>query len=117
MGEGLGGGGDKVTAAQPRLLVVDDHPVNREVLVRQLKLFGLAADTAADGTEALKAWAPGHYAAVLADLHMPGMDGFALTRQLRGRETEQGTARTPIVAVTANAMRGEEERCLAACRT
>jgi CheY-like chemotaxis protein/HPt (histidine-containing phosphotransfer) domain-containing protein len=109
-GRGLiSAGGDGV-----RLLVVDDHPVNREVLVRQLKLLGLAADTAEDGSEALAAWAPGRYAAVLADLHMPGMDGFALTRQLRVREAENGGARTPIVAVTANAMRGEEERCLAA---
>ena len=97
-----------------KLLVVDDHPVNREVLVRQLKLLGLAADTAEDGREALAAWAPGRYAAVLADLHMPGMDGFELTRQLRAAELENGGARTPIVAVTANAMRGEEERCLAA---
>jgi signal transduction histidine kinase/CheY-like chemotaxis protein/HPt (histidine-containing phosphotransfer) domain-containing protein len=109
-GRGLG----SADGAEARLLVVDDHPVNREVLVRQLKLLGLAADTAEDGSEALAAWAAGHYAAVLADLHMPGMDGFALTRQLRAREAENGGARTPIVAVTANAMRGEEERCLAA---
>jgi CheY-like chemotaxis protein/HPt (histidine-containing phosphotransfer) domain-containing protein len=101
-------------APAARLLVVDDHPVNREVLVRQLKLLGLAADTAEDGREALAAWAPGRYAAVLADLHMPGMDGFALTRRLRAAEAENGGTRTPIVAVTANAMRGEEERCLAA---
>ena len=97
-----------------RLLVVDDHPVNREVLVRQLRLLGLAADTAEDGSEALAAWARGRYAAVLADLHMPGMDGYALTRQLRVQEAEKAIARTPVVAVTANAMRGEEERCLAA---
>jgi signal transduction histidine kinase/ActR/RegA family two-component response regulator/HPt (histidine-containing phosphotransfer) domain-containing protein len=95
-----------------RVLVVDDHPVNREVLVRQLGLLGLPANTAEEGSEALAAWAPGRYAAVLADLHMPGMDGYELTRQLRAREAEG--LRTPIVAVTANAMRGEEERCLAA---
>jgi signal transduction histidine kinase/HPt (histidine-containing phosphotransfer) domain-containing protein/putative methionine-R-sulfoxide reductase with GAF domain len=95
-----------------RVLVVDDHPVNREVLVRQLGLLGLLADTAEEGSEALAAWGPGRYAAVLADLHMPGMDGYELTRQLRAREAEG--MRTPIVAVTANAMRGEEERCLAA---
>jgi signal transduction histidine kinase/ActR/RegA family two-component response regulator/HPt (histidine-containing phosphotransfer) domain-containing protein len=97
-----------------KLLVVDDHPINREVLERQLGLLGLAADTAEDGGEALAMWAPGRYDAVLADLHMPGMDGYELTRRLRAQETENGGARTPIVAVTANAMRGEEERCLAA---
>src|SRR5262249_11495285 len=70
--------------------------------------------TAEDGSEALRAWAPGRYAAVLADLHMPGMDGYELTRRLRIAETEHGGTRTPVVAVTANAMRGEEERCLAA---
>jgi CheY-like chemotaxis protein len=97
-----------------RLLVVDDHPINREVLVRQLGVLGLTADTAEDGSEALAAWAPGRYAAVLADLHMPGMDGYELTQRLRLREAENGGVRTPIVAVTANAMRGEEERCLTA---
>jgi len=101
-------------AVAARLLVVDDHPVNREVLVRQLRLLGLAADTAEDGNEALAAWRPGRYAAVLADLHMPGMDGYELTRRLRRAEGEQGGLPTPVVAVTANAMRGEEERCLLA---
>src|SRR5207247_1605705 len=55
---------------RPRVLVVDDHPVNREVLVRQLDLLGFAADTAEDGVDALDAWAPGRYVAVLADIHM-----------------------------------------------
>jgi signal transduction histidine kinase/FixJ family two-component response regulator len=104
-------------AKRSRILVADDHPVNREVLVRQLELLGLAADTANDGVEALEAWAAGggQYAAVLADIHMPRMDGHELTRQIRAEEAKRGAAaaRTPIVAVTANAMKGEDERCLA----
>lgn len=99
-----------------RVLVVDDHPVNREVLVRQLDLLGIDADTAVDGVEALAMWTPGRYAAVLADIHMPRMDGYELARRIRLAEAEREgvTKRTPMVAVTANAMRGEEERCLAA---
>jgi len=97
----------------PRVLVVDDHPVNREVLVRQLGLIGIDCDTAEDGIEALAAWAPGRYAAVLADIHMPRMDGHELTRRIRAAEAG-GRDRTPVVAVTANALKGEEERCLAA---
>jgi CheY-like chemotaxis protein/HPt (histidine-containing phosphotransfer) domain-containing protein len=63
--------------------------------------------------EALAAWAPGRYAAVLADIHMPRMDGHELARQLRAAEADRGVSRTPIIAVTANAMKGEEEHCLA----
>src|SRR3954463_1613695 len=103
------------TAEQPLVLVVDDHPVNLEVLVRQLELLGVSSDTAADGNEGLKAWSTKPYAAVLADIHMPHMDGYELTRRLRAIEAEQHShTRTPVVAVTANAMKGEEERCLAA---
>jgi signal transduction histidine kinase/DNA-binding NarL/FixJ family response regulator len=98
----------------PRVLVVEDHPVNREVLMLQLKLLGIAADTAENGLDALAAWAPGRFAAVLADVHMPHMDGHELARRLRAAEADVGAVRTPIVAVTADAMKGEEERCLAA---
>jgi len=97
----------------PRVLVVEDHPVNREVLMLQLKLLGIAADSEENGVDALAAWARGRYAAVLADVHMPNMDGHELARRLRAAETDRGAVRTPIVAVTANAMKGEEERCLA----
>jgi signal transduction histidine kinase/CheY-like chemotaxis protein/HPt (histidine-containing phosphotransfer) domain-containing protein len=97
-----------------RVLVVDDHPVNRQVLVGQLGLLGLTVDIAVDGLDALMLWQPGRYAVVLADMHMPRMDGYALTAEIRAREAASGTSRTPIVAVTANAMRGEEERCLEA---
>jgi CheY-like chemotaxis protein/HPt (histidine-containing phosphotransfer) domain-containing protein len=98
---------------RPVVLVVDDHPVNQEVMVRQLDLLGVDADTAADGEEAFEAWSNNAYAAVLADIHMPRVDGYELTRRLRAAEAARpGTARTPVIAVTANAMKGEEERCL-----
>ena len=97
----------------PRVLVVDDHPVNREVLVMQLQLLGIAADSAANGVDALAALVCTRYAAVLLDIHMPRMDGYELTRRLRAAEAERHGIRTPIIAVTADAMKGEEERCLA----
>ena len=101
-------------AASGHVLIVDDHPVNRAVLLRQLGLLSVTADTAADGREALELWRPGRYAAVLADMHMPFLDGYGLAAAIRVSEAEGGYARTPIVAVTANAMHGEEERCLGA---
>src|SRR5262249_9195005 len=101
------------TGDGPRVLVVDDHPINREVLVRQLDLLGIASDTADNGVEALERWAPDRYAAVLADTHMPRMDGHELARRIRAAEAP-GANRTPIVAVTANALKGEEDRSLAA---
>jgi signal transduction histidine kinase/CheY-like chemotaxis protein/HPt (histidine-containing phosphotransfer) domain-containing protein len=97
----------------PRVLVVEDHPVNREVLVLQLELLGIAADSVENGVDALEAWARGRYAAVLADIHMPHMDGHELARRLRAAEADRGAVHTPIVAITANAIKGEEERCLA----
>jgi signal transduction histidine kinase/ActR/RegA family two-component response regulator/HPt (histidine-containing phosphotransfer) domain-containing protein len=98
----------------PRVLVVDDHPVNRDVLVLQLQLLGIAVDSAENGADALAAWEPGRHAAVLADIHMPLMDGHQFTRLVRAIEAERGDTRTPIVAVTADALKGEEARCLAA---
>jgi signal transduction histidine kinase/DNA-binding LytR/AlgR family response regulator len=98
----------------PRVLVVDDHPINREVLMLQLKLLGIEADSAANGIDALARWTPGGYGVVLADIHMPRMDGHELARRLRAIESERAARRTPIVAVTANATKGEEDRCLSA---
>jgi CheY-like chemotaxis protein len=69
--------------------------------------------TAENGVDALEAWAThGHYAAVLADIHMH-MDGHELARRLRAGEADRGAPRTPIVAVPANATKGEDERCFA----
>src|SRR5215475_1003482 len=96
-----------------KVLVVDDHPVNRDVLVRQLDLLGIAADATDDGAAAFKAWSKGGYAAMLTDLHMPEMDGYELAQRIREAEAEGRETRTPLIAVTANALKGEEQRCLA----
>src|SRR5262249_62109743 len=73
---------------------------------------GTVGDPAGEGARALELGVRGRYAAILADIHMPQMDGQELTRRIRSAEAAGGS-RTPVVAVTANAMKGEEERCLA----
>jgi CheY-like chemotaxis protein len=101
------------TGTAHRVLVVDDHPINREVLVRQLDILGIPADTAEDGIQAFEAWRSGAYSAVLADIHMPRLDGYGLVQRIRTAEIEHGHGnRVPFIAVTANALKGEEERCL-----
>ncbi|MFO1160002.1 MAG: PAS-domain containing protein [Reyranellaceae bacterium] len=98
-----------------RILAVDDYPINLEVLTGQLEVLGVPVETAASGLEALTKWRSQPYALVLTDIHMPDMDGFELTRQIRAEETPgRPRPRTPIVALTANALKGEADRCLAA---
>jgi CheY-like chemotaxis protein len=96
------------------VLVVDDHPTNRLVIGRQLALAGYASECADDGQEGLARWRTGRYALVLSDVHMPVMDGYQMAGQLRAEEAERGLARTPVIALTAAALAGEAERCLAA---
>ncbi len=96
------------------VLLVDDHPTNRQVIQRQLALAGYASETAEDGEQGLAAWRSGRYALVLSDVHMPRMDGYQLARAIREEEARRGLARTPIVALTASALKGEDARCLAA---
>ena len=101
--------------AAPRVLVVDDHPVNREVLARQLELLGCQSDMAEDGRQALDLWRAGRHRVALVDLHMPVMDGLDLARAIRREEAmTPGGGRTALIAVTANALKGEDERCYAA---
>jgi signal transduction histidine kinase/DNA-binding response OmpR family regulator len=103
-----------MVSSRARVLVVDDHPVNLKVALRQLASLGVAADTAANGREGLERWRDGDYALILADVHMPDMDGFEMTALIRREEITRARPRTPIVASTANAMKGEDERCRAA---
>ncbi len=93
-----------------RVLVVEDNETNRRVTLGMLEKLGVEADCAADGVEAIETLARTSYDLVLMDCLMPRMDGYEATRRIRAMK---GNVRTiPIVAVTANAMRGEREKCL-----
>jgi two-component system, NarL family, sensor histidine kinase EvgS len=96
------------------LLLAEDHPVNRAVLTQQLDLVGFHADTAEDGRDAFEKYLSGRYALVFTDLNMPRMDGYELARAIRSHEQQTAAERTPIVALTANVMQGEPEKCAAA---
>ena len=93
-----------------RLLVADDHPVNLEVMLRQLELLGLSADIAEDGAAALALWRNRRHAVVLLDLHMPVLDGFGLADAIRREEAKRDLPRTGLIAVTADALKGEDTR-------
>ena len=93
------------------ILIAEDNETNQKVIVRQLALLGHTADVATDGLEALQQWQSGEYALLLTDLHMPKMDGYALTQAIRAVENDE--RRMPIIALTANALKGEAARCRA----
>ncbi|MBM3569270.1 MAG: response regulator [Alphaproteobacteria bacterium] len=97
------------------VLVVDDSAVNRQVAALQLTRLGYQVETVADAEQGLTRMAGRRFALVLLDLQMPGMDGYAMARAVRARESETGDRRRiPIVALTGNVLSGERERCLAA---
>jgi CheY-like chemotaxis protein len=99
----------------PRILVADDHQMNRLVAIAQLARLGHVPDVVYNGEQALAAVIDGDYALVLMDCQMPDMDGFDATRHIRQYEARQGDARRiPIIAMTANAMPGDREQCLEA---
>ncbi|MBS0544628.1 MAG: PAS domain S-box protein [Proteobacteria bacterium] len=102
---------DEAAAAGQLILVAEDDAINRKVIEHQLAVLGLACEFAFDGREALQRWRSGRYALLLTDLHMPEMDGYELTAAIR-REAGAGP-RFPVIALTANAIRGEDARCKA----
>ena len=94
-----------------RVLVVEDNPVNQRVAVKLVEKLGYRVDSARNGQEALDCVSNVEYMLILMDCQMPVMDGLEATREIRRRETGR---RTPIVALTARALKGDEEHCLIA---
>jgi CheY-like chemotaxis protein len=102
-----------VEAARPGdrlVLVAEDDSVNQKVILKQLAILGFAAEIAADGAQALRLWRTKTYSALVTDLHMPEMDGYALARAIRAEEP--GDCRLPILAVSADALRDTESHAL-----
>jgi len=99
-------------ACRALILVVEDNPVNQLVTTRTLERFGCQVRVANNGIEALMALGERPYDLVLMDCHMPELDGYSTTRELRRRGSEN--AKVPVIALTANAMRHDRELCLSA---
>jgi two-component system, sensor histidine kinase and response regulator len=100
--------GDK----QPRILLADDNIVNQKVAARLIEKLNYHVDIVATGRAAVAAWRTGTYDLILMDCQMPDLDGYEATRAIR--QAEDGARRTPIIALTAHAMKGADEECRAA---
>ena len=110
--DGMAQAGDRFAGL--RVLVAEDHPVN-ELLMRQLlQRLGCTVLMARDGEQAVEQWSRGGVDLVLMDVQMPGTNGLQATRRIRELEIVRGLPHTPVIAVTANAMNGDREACLAA---
>ncbi|CAM4138749.1 PAS domain-containing hybrid sensor histidine kinase/response regulator [Pseudoalteromonas ostreae] len=103
---------DNISENSRPILLVEDNPFNQKLMLKQLAKLGYQCELANDGAQGLKMWQIGHYALILTDCHMPVMDGFAMTKQIRAREGQQDTSHIPIIAVTGAAMKGDHEHCL-----
>ncbi|MDP2831844.1 MAG: response regulator [Pseudomonadota bacterium] len=101
-------------AATGHVLLVEDNRINQMVAGRMLGKLGFTHDTANNGREALEMSPTRHYDLVLMDMQMPEMDGIEATHALRAREAESGGTRVPIIAMTANALSEDRDRCLEA---
>ncbi|MET0533167.1 MAG: response regulator [Steroidobacter sp.] len=97
---------------RPRILLADDNPVNQKVAARMLEKLNYHVDVVATGRAAVIAWRSGNYDLILMDCHMPDLNGYEATREIRKAESRED--RTPIIALTTHAMKGAGEKCRAA---
>ncbi len=96
------------------VLVVEDNEINKTVLSKQLEILGYPHELASDGMEGFSKWQNGEFDLILTDCHMPRMDGFELVAAVRAEEQTKKKPPVPIIAITANALEGEAEKCIAA---
>ena len=106
---------EQARQANKLILLVEDNLLNQQVLTDQLHILGYGVEVANDGEEGLNMWRKGNYSLILTDLHMPKMSGYDMVEKIRNEAEllDSIDAQPHIIAVTANALKGEKERCLA----
>jgi CheY-like chemotaxis protein len=97
-----------------KVLVVEDNKINQKVIVAKLRKYNIVPDVAENGQLALEKLKDCRYDLIFMDCHMPVMDGYTATRELRLLESRQNLSRQTVIALTANALEGEREKCLEA---
>lgn len=101
-------------ARPPTVLLVEDHPLNTQLLMRLLQRVGYPAESAENGETGFEMWKSGRFGLVMTDCNMPRMSGYDLARAIRDSEVSQNLPRTPIIGCTGNTEQEEVDRCLAA---
>ncbi len=104
----------KLKVSNVQVMLVEDNPVNQQVAMLMIQKYGCSVTPAGNGAEAVKLFKQQKFDLIFMDCQMPVMDGFEATQSIREQESQNNLARTTIVAFTANAMKGDDEACLAA---
>jgi CheY-like chemotaxis protein len=97
---------------KPRVLVIEDAAANQKLATYQLKKLGCDVEIASNGADGIETWLRSRHRVILMDCHMPQMDGYEATRQIRKLESERGLTPSRIIAMTASVMPGDREACL-----